>query len=250
MEHTHKMYLVPQHQLDALKHTGPRDSVRQTAENELDKAIESVLNRPDTDLHEKAAKYGAVLQRYLALVKQGRHEQGELTLSLSDAGAHARTPEAEHRGDDDAGDHIYDDIMKHLPTKSKRNAQHILESLKKSKNVSWTDMGEFVSKGETIKGSHMYDLLKNVTAPYHVLDSARPQGWNAFLKSLANNNVPSSSIPSKQLRQTVDMYKYTPSAISGTPVPDTSVAGKRRKRHQASPSFSSPRLHTGEWMSF
>ena len=74
MDHTHKMYLVPQHQLDALKHTQPRDSVRQTAENELDKAIAMVLNTPDTDLYEKAARYGAVLQRYLSMVKQGQRE--------------------------------------------------------------------------------------------------------------------------------------------------------------------------------
>ena len=60
----------------------------------------------------------------------------------------------------------------------------------------------------------MYDLLKNVIASYHVLDSDRPPGWNAFLKSLASNNVPSTSIPSKQLRQLVDLYKYNPPSDS------------------------------------
>ena len=109
MEHTHKMYLVPQHQLDALKHTPPRDSVRQTAENELDKAIATVLNTPSTDLYEKAARYGAVLQRYLSLVKQGQREHGELTLSLADGGP-VHTPVAAQHGvddDDGIGDHIY-----------------------------------------------------------------------------------------------------------------------------------------------
>ena len=253
MDHTHKMYLVPQHQLDALKHTQPRDSVRQTAENELDKAIAMVLNTPDTDLYEKAARYGAVLQRYLSMVKQGQREHGELTLSLADGGP-VHTPVAEQHGvddDDGNGDHIYKDIMKHIPVRSKSNTRHILDSLKKSKNVSWTDKGELVLQGETIKGSHMFDLLKNVTAPYHVVESVRPQGWNVFLKFLASNNIPLSAIPNKQLSQTVDMYKYTPStkgdyATAAMPV----SSGKRRKRNQTMPSITSPGMPIAEWIPF
>ena len=64
-----------------VKHTHPRDSVRQTAENDLDMAIATVLNTPDTDLYEKAARYGAVLQHYLSMVKQGQREHGELTVT-------------------------------------------------------------------------------------------------------------------------------------------------------------------------
>ena len=205
------MYLVPQHQLDALKHTTPRESVRQSAENELDKAIEVVLNSPDADLYEKAKKYGSVLQRYLSMVKQGLLEQGSLTLSLSEDTPQAHTTTPVHL-DNTKDDRVYDKIMKHIPQRSRKNAAHIMELLKKSQDVSWSDKGEFVLRGVPFIGSHMYDLLKNVTATHHVLDTDRPPGWHAFLKSLASNNILSTStgIPSKQLRHTVDLYKHTP----------------------------------------
>ena len=205
------MYLVPQHQLDALKHTTPRESVRQSAENELDKAIEVVLNSPDADLYEKAKKYGSVLQRYLSMVKQGQGlEQGLLTLSLSEDTPQAHTTTPVHL-DNTKDDRVYDKIMKHIPQRSRKNAAHIMELLKKSQDVSWSDKGEFVLRQELIIGSYVYDLLlKNVTATHHVLDTDRPPGWHAFLKSLASNNILSTSIPSKQLRHTVDLYKHTP----------------------------------------
>ena len=51
MEHTQKMFLVPQHQLDALKQPQQYEqnnrTIRQTAQNELDKAMIDVLNLPD-----------------------------------------------------------------------------------------------------------------------------------------------------------------------------------------------------------
>jgi hypothetical protein len=253
MEHTHKMYLVPQHQLDALKHNQPRESVRQTAENDLDKDIATVLNTPDTDLYAKAARYGAVLQRYLSMIKQGQREHGELTLSLADGGS-VHTPVPAQRGaDDDEGldDHIYNDILKHIPVRSKSNTRHILDSLKKTKNVSWSDKGELVLQGKPIKGSHMFDLLKNVTAPYHIGESVRPQGWNVFLQSLASNNIPLSSIPNKQLRHTVDMYKYMPPSKgynAPASMPVSSV--KRRRRHQPMPSIASPGMPMNEWLTF
>ena len=106
-------------------------------------AIATVLNTPDTDLYEKAARYGAVLQRYLSMVKQGQREHGELTLSLAEGGP-VHTPMVAQRGDDDndAGDdHIYKDIMKHIPVKSKSNARHILDSSKEIKKCFMDGQG-------------------------------------------------------------------------------------------------------------
>ena len=254
MEHTHKMYLVPQHQLDALKQPYPRESVRQTAENALDKAIEEVLNTPDTDLYEKAKRYGSVLQRYLSLVKQGQREQGELTLSLAEDGSKSQPRDADEGGNASAGDSVFEEVMRHIPTKSKRNAGHIMESLKKSKNVSWTDRGELVLKGETIKGSHMYDLLKNVTSSYRVLDSDRPPGWIAFLQVLAHINVPSTSIPSKRLRQLVDMYKHAPPSDSVNAIDEYeshhSGSNKRRRRERPDLPSNTPNTHESAWLQF
>jgi len=45
MDHTQKMFLVPQQQLDALKHTMTdqrQGSIRQSVENDLDRAMSDV----------------------------------------------------------------------------------------------------------------------------------------------------------------------------------------------------------------
>lgn len=55
MEHTQKMFLIPQHQLDMLNHQQQQHtgSVRHVAQNELDKAMVEVLQLPDLDVYEK-----------------------------------------------------------------------------------------------------------------------------------------------------------------------------------------------------
>ena len=97
----------------------------------------------------------------------------------------------------------------------------------------------------------MFDLLKNVTATHHVDESVRPQGWNVFLKFLASNNIPLSAIPNKQLRQTVDMYKYMPSPkgdYEAAAMPGSS--GKRSKRNQTLPSITSPGMPIPQWVPY
>lgn len=53
------MFVVPQHQ----KHQNT-ETMGQTAQNELDKAMVEVLQRNDIDVYEKATKYSSILQRY------------------------------------------------------------------------------------------------------------------------------------------------------------------------------------------
>lgn len=85
VEHTQTMFLVPQHQLELLKRQQQQHntgSIRQAAQNELDKAMVDVLQLPDLDMYEKAKKYAGILQRYLSLGQHGQHEKSVLTLSL------------------------------------------------------------------------------------------------------------------------------------------------------------------------
>ena len=83
MDHVQKMFLVPQHELDKLKHQSHTQSldtpIRNIAENELDGEIQKLLATPGMDIHEKAKKYSGVLQRYLSFVRQGANEKNFLT---------------------------------------------------------------------------------------------------------------------------------------------------------------------------
>ena len=124
MEHTLKMFLVPQHQLDALKQLQQYEknrSIRQTAQNELDKAVTDVLNLPDTDVYEKAKKYAGILQRYLVMTKQNELEKNVLTLSIPNTSDLVSPID-----DQDKKDLITEEVIKHMPKRSRKNAEHIL----------------------------------------------------------------------------------------------------------------------------
>lgn len=235
MEHTQKMFLVPQHQIDLLKqqveqhHTPDQNNsnLRQVVQNELDKEMADVLKLPDTNVYEKAKKYSAILQRYLTLVRQGEREKSVLTLSLPTS-EHSVADDDSYQAVIDGGDTTVTDItndplvvevLKHMPKRSRQKAEHVLEALCRSKGlISWTRQGELVVNQKTIRGSHLFDLVKSVTASHNVLDGSRPHGWNVFLKSLASLNMPLSAIPNTQVRQAIAEYKGVgESSRDGTP---------------------------------
>ena len=241
MDHVQKMFMVPQHQLDILKNTHqtpptPSESIRQHAENDLDREMGNVLNSPDTDVYIKAKRYSAVLQRYLAMVRQKASEKTLLTLTL---------PGDVQPGNDDIGnsierhegeDTVLSDIMKHMPGKHKNNAQHIIDMMSKSRGVvSWTPHGEIIVDGSPVRGTHLFDLLKSVTAPYRISAERRPIGWMMFLKKIADLNIPMSLIPNTSVKQAIiaikrgDRTSEKSGDINTTPNPGYTSRTPRRK---------------------
>lgn len=255
MEHATKMYLVPQHQLDKLKQLPSVDSdpsIRRVAQTELDKEMALVLDSPSTDINEKAKKYANILQRYLALTRQGEQEKSVLTLSTPTV----QTYETGVTAYPDNGDAITANILKYIPKRSEKNAEYILNAIRGAQDrVSWNEQGEIVFKGQVCKGSHVYDLIKNVTANQNVSDAARPPGWKAFLKTLSDLNVPLSVVPNPNVRGTLmrlkngyDSFSDASSVASDEREP---VVKRKRKTITLSPAFCTP-LSRGDtkWSSF
>lgn len=254
MEHTTKMYLVPQHQIDKLKQPSPQDSelsIRRVAQTELDKEIAHVLDSPCVDIHEKAKKYTNILQRYLSLVRQGEREKTVLTLSSPIA----QTYDAGVTTYPDDGDVFIANILKHIPKRSQKNAEYILDALRgASDRVSWTEQGEIVFNGQVFKGSHVHDLIKNVTATHNVSDAARPPGWKKFLKTLADLNMPLSVVPNAHVRGTLSILKNSFNSFSDTSS-ETSAVGipvvkRKRKNVVLSPSFRTPMSQNASWSKY
>lgn len=247
MEHTQKMYLVPQHQIESLKqlhqqphqpsHT-PNVSLRQSSLNALDQAMSDILKQPDINVYEKAKKYSSILQRYLAMVKQDEREKTVITLSL---------PENDSKDEIAENDIIRTEVLKHMPKRNKRNAEYIMDALARNNNqISWTDQGEIVVENKNVTGSHLYDLLKSVTTHNNVLDSSRPTGWNVFLKTLANLNVPLSAIPNTSVHRAIAAFK------TGVPVVNIrqpSLTDSHSSLTPRSLRFASP-ITTSKWASF
>lgn len=257
LKYAEKMYLVPQHQLDKIKPTTPRESIQHAVESDLDTTIRNILYRTDIDPHEKAKLYTAVLQRYLTITKQGDMDATTLKLSL---------PQHDHTDKEDpqktitigaVEDLIVDDILKNIPQRNEKNVRYILDKMSKSKDhASWSESGEFMFKGKTIPGSHMLDLVKSITAPQKIADDRRPIGWYEFLEAFADLNIPYSMVPNHGVRHTINSFKNK----SKSPTSVSFKKGKKLKTQQSSHMtrssyledtfFESPTFDRSRWMAF
>ena len=137
MDHAQKIFLVPQHQLEKLRESKTTSTdVRQSVQNDLDSSIRNILLKPDMDLHEKAKRYSAILQRFLTVVRQGELDTNTLTLSLpvSETGSDVlnvtETKETVDRNVD-----LVDEILDNVPVKRRKNVEYILNRMHRSKDL-------------------------------------------------------------------------------------------------------------------
>lgn len=256
MEYAEKMYLVPHHQLDKLKSENARENIQQTVESDLDAAIRNILRRDDLNPYEKVKLYSQTLNRFLTVVKQGDRESGVLTLSLPhlDPGPKDESPTAANVEDGKAEETVVAEVLKNVPSRSVKNSRYILDKMSKAKGLSsWNESGEFVFRGKVVQGSHMVDLLKNVTAPQNVRDERRPPGWSEFLHAFGELNIPFSTVPNQQVRRTINSLKSKPLE---PPSPSVRPYKRKKGRRYSPPSggdfedspFKSPTIDLRQWL--
>ena len=88
-----------------------------------------------------------------------------------------------------------DVILLFIPTKIRPK----VETLLSLNCLDWNEKGELISDGQTIKNSHVADLLKSCFIEYkHVFE-----GTEALCSELASYNIPLSLITSKHIRNKV-----------------------------------------------
>ncbi|KAF0032065.1 hypothetical protein F2P81_016620 [Scophthalmus maximus] len=124
---------------------GETPSVRRTAENDLDVQMRTILNEAGQDPYEKMKKYNALLQRFLALNRQG----DELRVSPEGgsgggggggggASTHRVDNVEEDKGEQDemrkAADETLQDVLLNLPQRNHKNVRYIMNKLSKSEN--------------------------------------------------------------------------------------------------------------------
>ena len=108
-------------------------------------------------------------------------------------------------------DIIEEQLTSVLPKTFKQKGKILFEHLKKFPNVDWTDKGELVYHGTTIKGSNMTDLISDVLRKRPTKSS--PEGWRIFSSVLKHANVP------KELIGNTD--RYNPPMKKSIPFDDT-----------------------------
>lgn len=169
------MFLVTPQQMKNLGRTvlvETPPNMKREAENDLDAKMRAVLDENGLEPYEKIKKYNILLQRYLALTKQGEQQQ---TQQQQQQGVPSSFPPAEQQ---DA------DIIENLPQRDRKNARYILNQIGRN---GWTAKGEFISHGHPVKGSHMIDLIKHLTSKRQ----KPPIGWAEFFN---NVNLPRSFV--------------------------------------------------------
>ena len=182
MDNAEKMYLVPQRQLDRLRgndNTTPLP-IRQTVENDLDVSIKNILSRDDLDPHEKAKQYTLLLHRYLSLIKRGDLDTNLLTLTVPTPSVNTVNQSLASTQTIAVGlesDNMSTEILKNVPSRNRKNVHYILDKMFQSKYIaSWNESAKFISNGSVIRGSHIFDLVKSVTASHMVDARRRPLG--------------------------------------------------------------------------
>ena len=196
------MFLVPQHQIDLVRNNTARPSLRESVQNDLDEKMRAILADTQDNAYNKARRYSSVLQRFLALARQ---EEREASTPLP-----ARTtPDAvQENSDRRSSDSIITEILKNIPKNSKTKARYILEKMSESPHIaSWNKEGEVILNNHRIAGTHLFDLIKNITSTQIVSDKRKPKAWDEYLEALSQLNVPLSLITNLSARNAVENFK-------------------------------------------
>lgn len=247
MEHSQKMVLIP-HQLfeQSRNATLQKHPLRETVENELDSEMRRILTDSGS-AHEKMRRYSSVLQRYLALVKQ------------SDPPQQIESPqptETDAQIVDSPPDPISSEVLENISRNSRSKARYILEKIRGAPHIiSWNGQGELVINRRHYPGTHIYDLIKNVTATHNISDHNRPNGWYEYLRALAVLNIPSSLISNPRLRSIFESFKTGSEPSRPTePIISTQSLSKRKvvnvRRTTSSKRKTVPSFDDSEWLPF
>src|SRR6266536_5200758 len=152
MEQTKKMILIDSRVLEKLQ-----ESMRDKTLTKLDSTIEDVL-RTDMPDDEKAKKYSASLNKYLAIKDEPASSSPPVPM-----------PKLFKE----------DDILHSVPVNMRGKAAKLLEYMKRNPNIAWSDRGELIYENELVPDSHAVDLVKDLLRKR---TSKLPLGWDILAR--------------------------------------------------------------------
>jgi uncharacterized glyoxalase superfamily metalloenzyme YdcJ len=112
-------------------------------------------------------------------------------------------PECEEEQQQQHQSYNQDKIISTVPQKMRSRAQALLELLPQT-DISWNQRGELVVNGDHIEGSNICDLVKCALLNYK---NFQPKGYQAFIQTLAANNIPETLIQNTKCRRNVQNVK-------------------------------------------
>jgi len=182
-----KMALVDTRMLERLK--SPETPLTRTEEarktlSDLDMGMKNVLDRDDLTDEQKVRLYTTALQKFVQvrnrmdpiqpIIQKDTSHQKEI--NLFPAAAESKALHA-------------------IPAIYRNRAEKILQHIKTSNDVGWSENGHLIYQDNIVEGSNITDLLLDVVKSGS--RTKNPEGWREFAAALKEVNVPRSFIGNK-----------------------------------------------------
>ena len=188
MEYTKKMALVEPRLLERLQvHQQLTHLPMVKAMSALDRDMDDVLSHQDLTTDDKVKEYNQVLRRYVNYEdKRKMVEQTPIQMQMVGSPEPTLTsPPSE------TTDLIEQELIKSVPKTMKKKAELLVNRIRNSPNMRWTDKGELVYKDQVMPNTNVADLVNDTLRRRKNFE---PQGWQTFARALKETNVPQDLI--------------------------------------------------------
>lgn len=160
---------------------------------ELDNEMSSVLQSNLSD-KDKVDRYNQILQRYLMYYSKSLDP---VTVQLKGDNANSKSEYLSSK--------VPEQVLRLIPATFRPKAAELLDRIKESENMSWTDNGQLVVGSRVIPNTNITDLISDVVRSRKT--AKPPSGWQEFVIALKDLNIPEEVIGNK------DRFRYM---MSGT----------------------------------
>ena len=205
------------------------------AMGELDREMETVLQRRDLTDAEKVQRYNQILQRFLEYDNKRPGQVQETNPSL-----HGMSHGMSHGM-------MEQQTIELIPKLLKKKATVLMQHIRDHPDMGWTKEGAFVYKGRAVSGSNMIDLVADLM---RARKNRNPPGWQQFARALQETNIPQELVGNQARWHYIQGYE-SPSDDYSTaeePSPIRTRSGRSRVKQSAShtrtPRSRSPRSRT------
>ena len=223
MQHSTKMVLVPHGMMQQQRNeTLP---IRVQMSN-LDIEMRKVLENSHLPTDAKLAEYNQILHHFRKL-----QEEQQQPHKIEMIEKQAKSEDNEEKQKTEKSPHDEDKtILMGLPHKNRKNAELLLQYVRKNPHLKFNERGEMLVDGKRFVGPHLVDLI-------HYFSRDRPtkttvKGAEAFANALYKENVPKESIANKKgnelLTEESPMIYATPNQNDIIATVSSKVSAKRR----------------------
>lgn len=159
-----------------------------TMTSDLQKEMQSTMNRDDLTESEKSKLYGENLYKFQLAHKKALTEPVKPLIS---------TPSNSNATDDNVipRKRINDRIIESVPPAMRRRATLLLDMLQDHPNLSWNEHGTLIINEKPIEGTNIIDLVNDTIRQRKQFE---PKGWQTFSKALKDVNIPQDIVGNKK----------------------------------------------------